>query len=389
MPMYAWTGLDKTGRVIRGMLFARSLHDLEKHLFKKNIGLVQACSPLFARTISAQEKHTFFLHMSSLLSARIPLHKALSISASTAKGQMCMRLTDCAALIEEGIPFSEVLTMHGLADDLSYTMITVAEKTGNLSEVLRELADHMTLITAFKNKVRSLLIGPWITFCVFLAVMMSIFIGVIPRFEVYFVSYEAPLPLMTRIILMISKFMRSFSLIYIVLTVSLLLWIAYVVLRKTQLTHKLMVQLPIIGPFNISVQKAHFFTALNLLLKNRVALGQALRTTAHASKNTIIKNEIEAISTSVEAGNPLSEGVNKSSFSCDEIHAFLLIGESSGVLEDMVQHCATVCQEKVYRTISRWTMVAQPVLLIILGSLVACLIFAIYMPLLTLSFIIE
>ncbi len=387
MPVYAWKGLDLSGRVAKGTLFARSVDDLEGLLLKKNIGLIQARPSLVMRGITPQERYAFFSHLSSLLNAHIPLHKALTIIASTAKNSLRMLVTDCAALIAEGMPLSEALKIHTLSDDLSYAMITVGEKTGDMGRMLGELAEHMTIMNEFKQKIRSSLTGPLITLCIFFLVMMAIFIGVIPRFEVYFASYNAPLPFPTKSILAISSFIRSWYMMGAVLASILAGGLIRLLLKATEVNigEGFGLKMPVISSFYRTVHQARFFTTLSMLMKNSIPLSQALQITESTLSQSTIKKEIRSITKLIESGQLLSAGVSQSLFACPEIDACIVVGESSGSLEVMLSHISETCRQKVYRAIARYSTLIQPVLLLILGALIACLIFAIYMPILTIS----
>ncbi len=124
-------------------------------------------------------------------------------------------------------------------------------------------------------------------------------------------------------------------------------------------------------------------------MKNGIPLAQALQITESTLSQSTIKKEIRSITKLIESGQPLSAGVSQSLFACPEIDACIVIGESSGSLEAMLSHISETCRQKVYVAIARYSTLIQPVLLLILGALIACLIFAIYIPILSLSSILS
>ena len=396
MPVYSWKGLDLKGEVLRGQLFARSLQDLEKHLLKKQIGLVQAQPSVWQKKISQEERLTFLTHLSSLLAAHIPVHSALTIIAATraenSRNALKPVLTDCAALIAEGIPLSGALRMHGLADELTFAVLIIGEKTGDSGALLKSLVEHLTVLQTLKQKVRASLVGPFITLVFFCIVFFVIVIGVIPRFEVYFDSYHAPLPIMTQVVLGVSSFFRSAYALYLLL-ISIVGGFFILRLfnsgRLQSSKDRYMLKLPVLSSFYRSVFQAHFFTTLSMLMSSGIPLAEALCTIEETTKNLIIKQEIATMRALIESGSSLTAALQQSYFSSSEVEAYITIGESSGSLNSLLAYVARECQEKVYARLNRWVTLIQPLVILLLGGLIAILIFAIYMPLISLSSIVS
>ena len=388
MPLYAWKGVDVSGTIKHGSLFARSHDDLKKRLLEQEIGLVIAHGSYFSRRSSGLILN-FFSQLASLLQAHIPVHTALTIVASTTKNSTEKSIIlDCAALIEEGMPLSSALRVHNLGDELSHAVVLVGEKTGNTAGAISMLVEHLTLVNSFKQKVRTALVMPLITLCFFFIVLVVVFIGVIPRFETYFASYNAPLPRVTRIILNVSLFFRSYNglcavLLFIAASCALFLY-----LKKShgkQLKDSFLLQIPSISAFYCAVYQARFLTSLCMLIKSDLPLAPALETIKESIAHDSFKKDAERIQTSIEAGNPLSVALKGTLFSSDETDALITIGESTGHLGDLLTHAADKARRRVYVFIDRFVLLIQPLVLLLLGSLVACLIFAIYLPLIGLT----
>lgn len=379
MPVYAWKGLDQAGQVRRGTLLARSLADLKALLLKHNIGLIAAHKPLLARTISAQQRALFFSQMGSLLSAHITVHQALQIIAAMTQNSLKAVVTDCAAFVAEGRPLSEACHIHGLADELAYSMLIVGEKTGNLATVLVQLAEHMTAMTLFKNKVRAAVRSPALTFCFFITLMLSIGFFVIPRFEIYFRSANAQLPTSTQVVLTVSGFMRSLSFVYLLLALFALILCLKPLLRVAKIG--IIRFIPLSG----FVWRARFFSNLGTLLKNGIPIHEALQTVENSFKHAKIRKEIQEMRHQVDAGQPFSKSFKESIFYAADIEACLVIGENSGALADMISHVGSLYRQKAYICIEQSLTLLNPLLILLLGTCIAGLIFALYMPLLSLS----
>ncbi len=385
MPVYSWKGLGVSGHVLRGKLFARSLVDLEKTLLKKEIGLIQA-RPLASARIRWQEKMQFYSHLHTLLAAHIPLHKALTIMAVSAKKRLKAIITDCAALIAEGIPLSEALKLHGLSDEITHALITVGEKTGALTPMVKELVDHLVTVHDFKEKIRAATRGPFITFVLFLVILVGIFVGLIPRFESYFSADGASFSFLTRALFAISLFLRSWDVVYGVGGCFIVgFFLQWFLKGKILLLQKLAFG----GTFFRTRAQLRFYTALGVLLKNGVPLRSALRIIENTLDADFLKKEVTKITAAVEAGKPLSAAVDQGLYSSLDIQEFLKIGESSNSVVAMLCHISESTRQQIYSTLTFVTVLIQPLLLIILGLLIAGLMYAISIPLLSLSMIIS
>ena len=421
MPVYAWKGIDLSGSVKQGTLFARSYDDLKNLLTQKNIGLIAAHVSFFSKNITTQQKMAFLSHLASLLKAHIPVYEALKIIASTltvnrstltiirsrtnignktnnpdfsltTKNSFKNLITDCAELIAEGTTLSETLKLHGIADELTYAIILIGERTGDVGTILGQLVDHLVIMEDFKKKVRAALAGPLITFIFFFITMLGIFIGIIPRFEGYFASYNAPLPRITKVILGISSFVRSMGCIYMIVGLILIMLSIYRFLKTNSgknFGDTFIFKIPVIGSFWRLSYRARFLTTLTMLLKNNIPVCSAISMVSEAMQNLYIKKQIMTIHAKLESGKTLSYAMQHTIFIYPELQALITIGESSGSLTPVILHAADSCRQQAYETINRSLLFLQPVLLIILGALIASLIFAIYLPIITLTSIIH
>ncbi len=389
MPVYSWKGIDSQGRVHSGMLNARSSAHLEQALLKKEIGLLHARSPLFGSRIASRVKQELFVHLASLLQAHFPVHDALLMIVPTIK-QPVLRVAveDIAIGIAEGMPLSEALELYDLSDELTRAVILVGEKTGHMGLALHSLVDHQASMYVFKARLKSALMGPLITLLFFMFIMLGIFIGVIPHFERYFASYNAPLPFITRLMVSLSQFMRSFHVVWLVLVVVSTSFALSRFLRiptRRERAQRLVLRLPLIGPFLISVHQTYLLHAFGMLLKSGVPVSEALHVCSKVTGNGYIKKQVAELTAVVEAGGSLSSGWSRTILASAEIEAFLALGESSGELGRLIEHAAGILRQRVYGKIGSFVTLIHPFLILFLGTCIAFLIFAVYMPIITLS----
>lgn len=396
MPYYSWEAIDLQGVIQRGKKFARSEKDLDAYLFRNEISLLKAqvISPLFLKKVSAKEKGEFVSNLAQLLQAKVQLHQALTIISNTINhAYLKLIVQDLAQSIYEGLSFSEALAIHNsVFDELAQAIITAGEKTGNLAHVLDLYAQHNQIMLKFKQHTRSALAIPIITLIFFIAIMISIFIFVIPRFEVIFESFKEPLPYVTQIILNISRIMRSSVGLYLLLAVIFGLCTIRILIQKyvsRYFKDNLLFKIPLISNFLILVYRVRFLQIMGIMLTAGVHLVDGLQVAHNTSANCVVQEDIKAILSHIESGKSVSHAIHKSRlFASFEFESLIAIGESSGQLGTMFIKSGELYQKRLYAIIDRLIIYAQPLLLIILGLLIACLIFAIYMPIFTLSSIV-
>lgn len=389
MPVYSWKGLDARGVVLNGTQFARSQELLCAHLLERHIGLLEARVSFSAPRISLTDQQQFFSHLASLIQSHIPVHSALIIIAAAVK-KPCFKaiLEDVAILVSHGLPLSEALQFHGLSDELTRAVIAVSEKTGALGPALQALADHRAFINTLRKKIRASVFGPCLTLVFFFISMLGIFLLVIPQLESYFLSYNAPLPKTTAAILAVSRFLRSNQALWLlgcILLAMALISKGARTERGRQMLDKLAFIIPGSRSWMRLVYQARVLKTVGMLLEQGVSLSQALDVCIQTVVQGEVLQAVKGMKSRIEGGAALSVAWRASLLSAPEIEAFLNMGESSGDLGAMMTAAGDNSLSKIYDSLQLVVTLVQPLLLFLLGILVAGLLVAVYMPLLTLS----
>ncbi|MBA3751689.1 type II secretion system F family protein [Candidatus Dependentiae bacterium] len=393
MPVYSWKGTDLKGKIHTGVFSAESYKELEGILERRSIGLISARSVLRTTVFSSSLQQTFFSQLSSLLLAHIPLYDALIIIASCNKGSSFEKLVrQLACLIAEGMPLSEALLLHMCVDQLAVVVIRTGEKTGDIAHALEHMVKHKALMELFKKKLYAALFVPGITLCFFMMSFMGIFLIVIPRFEFYCTSLAAPLPYSTHLVIGLSRYIRSWNFLYGCggLVSFLLLSFLYSHSIQGYKVHiAFLLKIAPIRSFLIKVYTTQLLRGLAFLLGRGIPLVQALEVCGAVQSSVLAREEIAVLKNLVEQGKTLSYAVSSTIFSSEELNSFILLGESTGKLSAMIDNAATVFQHKVYSIIDWYIVLINPILLVSIGLLIAGLMCAVYMPLITFPLCLE
>ncbi|MEX0848892.1 MAG: type II secretion system F family protein [Candidatus Dependentiae bacterium] len=393
MPYYCWRGVTLDASWCKGTLFARNQEVLRQRLLQQEIALVRCAKKkdLNLLPISFEQKLLFFQHFYALLSAGIHIWQALNIiSEQTSDARFAEIIDSISSQVEQGNMLHKAFEQH--ANIFLPEMIHVIDigiEADNLPVALNMLCHHLQEAHEFKKKLRSALLLPIVTFGIFLVIMLVILFFIVPKYAQLFASMSKELPSTTRMLMTLSAFISSY---YMVGTLFIFVTVCMVLLqvsKRTSIKKKIdehLLVVPHVGILFKQIDLVYFLRSLSLLLEGGLPLVPALSIAKEAVYNSFFKASIQDMITEVEAGQELSAVMQqRSKFFAQDIILLITVGQETGHLLDMVHRASELYQQKVQRTLNRYTMMIQPALMIILGLLVAGLIFAVYTPLFNLA----
>jgi type IV pilus assembly protein PilC len=395
MAYFKWYGVDMAGHDREGKMFARSEQELDELLLRQEVALI-SCGPVrqsfLKHSVKLEDKIHFFRQLAALLDAGVMLPDALDI--------LCELLTDIqlrsvihsvSADVHGGIPLSDALTEHTqIFDDLMIRMIRVGQETGKLGAALEHLAAYLDTMNGFAKRLRTAAMLPLITFSFFVLITSIIFLVIVPRFTQIFRSMNKDVPTLTKLVVNVSDALRSG---YAILIGSLCILVVLGIVRYMKsvrgkpIFDAIILRIPWIGSLTKKSAMTCFLHSVSMLLGNGVLLVKALRIAGSEVKNGVVRQQIAELEQAVTAGVALSRAMSTISntvFEADVI-AIARVGEESGNLGLMLKKAAVIYEGKVNRSITFFTTIFQPLLMIVLGLLITLLIFAVYVPVFNLA----
>lgn len=394
MPYYSWRGVTLHGVMCKGTLFAHNKEALDAMLLKQDIALIKykQAKQIHLSPISQMSKLLFFEHLQVLLDAGIHLFQALTIiSQQTGDARFADVIYKMSHAIEEGRPLHEALAQYPSIFDQEMVHIThIGMQAGNISVALQALCFYLHQVNQFNKRVRRALLLPFFTFAMFLFILLMILLFIVPRYVDLFTSMHKELPVATRMLVSLHLFFKSY---YLIGSLSIISAILVVVIRwryspsTKRWIDRLMLKLPWVGPLLEKVYVVQFLQSLALLLQGGIALVPALEIAHQSMHNLYVKDQIGTILKRVQNGQSLGDAMQsfQSSFFTQDLILLTMVGEQSASVGMMMQRAAQIYQKQIEQKVARYTIILQPLLMIILGLLVATLIFAVYMPLFNLS----
>ena len=275
-------------------------------------------------------------------------------------------------------------------DLLVVETVRVGERSGCLIESLDNLCAYLEARREFNAKLRSAALTPALTFLFFIAVTLVIFTVVVPRFADVFKSVGQELPAITKAMLAISDFLRSWKVLVALGLVGGLGFVLRYCVRLPAVrlaTDTVLLKVPLIGQLVKNSSLTYFLRSAAMLVTSGMHVVPALAIAKKSVSNEVLSRQFEEIYHDVQSGYSLSQAMvnREQDFFDAELIALISVGQESGKLGLLLSKAAAVYQEKVNNQLTFIVVMVQPLLMIILGLLITSLIFAVYMPILSLS----
>ncbi len=337
-----------------------------------------------------------FYQLAELLDAGLPLVDALTIMMhQMPQSNIQTVLMHVRNEVRGGSSLTHALSLHPHRfDNFVVQILSVGEESGNMVQALQALCAYLHARQEFMHKVRSALLVPVISIIFLCGTMLFTFLVIMPRFATLFASFGQELPWLTSVLMSISLFISSWYALALALGIFLFASLGYWYTSfgtGRRMYDWLVLKIPFIGSTVQLIAYAQFFRSTSLLLRGGMPLVPALRIACTLTDNSIVQECFEHITDAVAHGVSLSDALQRQQelvFNPDVI-ALILIGQETGRLERMLTTIADSFTKKVHTALTLYITLVQPLMMIILGLLVALVTFAIYAPLLQMSTIVQ
>ena len=341
------------------------------------------------RKIPSREFLVFNQELATLLKAGMPLVQSLDILRQRITNPTFkVVLDDVFQRVRAGSALSEAFEAHaGLFPGVYTASLLAGEKSGNLEQVLRRYVSYVKVVSGVRRKTISALVYPAILVVLSLIVVTIIVVKVVPEFGNFYNQFGKELPLSTRFIVGLSKFVTTyFALIVggLVALVAAALWWVRQPGRRRRL-HRLILRLPAVGSIAQKFSTSQGARTLATLLGGGIPLVNALEVTSRSLSNQYMAGEITTAAQQVREGRSLAATLQESGAFPDVAIKMVEVGESTGALQEMLNSLADFYDEEIDTNLGRFVTIVEPALLVVMGIIIAALLLSLYMPLFNLS----
>ncbi|MCO7570838.1 type II secretion system F family protein [Pseudomonas chlororaphis] len=388
--VYLWHGIDGQGQVMRGELSAANPALIRAQLRKQGITPTwvrrkpRAWSRLGQR-IRAREIALFTRQLATLMQAGVPLLQSFDIIAESFE-QPLMRqlLASLKREIEGGASLATALRRHPRHFDALYcNLVDAGEQAGALDTLLERVATHKEKSENLKARIQHAMVYPLAVIGVAVIVSSILLLKVVPQFQSLFAGFDAELPPLTQWVINLSHLLQRHG--GLLLAASLLVGIGLIQAyrRSARLRDKVdvgLLRMPLAGPLLQKSAVARYARTLATTFAAGVPLVQALDSVAGTSGNQVFKHAVERIRQQVASGMQLHFAMRASGVFPGMAVQMTAIGEESGTLEHLLEKVATHYESEVDHLVDSLTRLMEPLIMVLLGSIVGALVVAMYLP---------
>ncbi|HEY5485891.1 MAG TPA: type II secretion system F family protein [Candidatus Cryosericum sp.] len=407
MATFTYIAADRSGTTRRGTINAVNTHEAAEAIRGKGLVLVNistarsAGNNLAVRTtapsgetqqgrlaagggIAVKDMSIFTSQLGTMLNAGLSITKVLDIQTKQLSNKKLRMITeDLKKKVESGLPLSTALDGYpGVFSTLYSAMVRSGEGSGNLGNSLLKMATFLEREAELKRKIKSATSYPLIVIIASVAIILGLFIFVLPQFVGFLTALNVPLPLPTRITLAMSDFLVHRWYILLV-AVAAIFYGARALLGTPQGIHwkdNVALKAPVIGPLVLQTSMARFTDTLSTLFGAGVPLISCLEMVGGTMGNTIVAATIDRVIGSIKSGTALSAAMAETQFFTPMVIQMTAVGEESGSLETMLGKVATFYQAEVDAATENLTNAINPILMIVVGGMIGWVLISLYLP---------
>ena len=399
MPVFEYTALDNKGKSTSGIIDAEGAQVARQKLrtsgiFPVSIKEAQEAQPKkesetfslasrFSRTRPV-EVAMMTRQLATLVGAGFPLVSALDALVPQTKSHGFKKiLAQIKNLIVEGNSFARALSNYpGQFSSLYVNMVRAGETSGTLEIVLERLADLTEKQQALKNRIQTALAYPIFMMVIGTAVLFILLIYIVPSITSIFSDMNQVLPTPTRILIFLSDFFKSYwwSILIIIAVVAVFFNRAKKTEKGRFWIDKTVLMLPGVGILVKKLAVARFARTLGSLLENGVSMLIALDIVKNIAGNRLIADSVETAAIEVGKGQGVGAALSGSGIFPLLSIQMIQVGEQSGQLETMLTKISDVFENEVETTIMRLTSYLEPVMILVMGTIVAFIVLSICLP---------
>ena len=391
------------GEIVEGVYVAdteaRLRHELEeKGLFVLSLQPKGAIGGLSLRLpqrhkINTREFLVFNQELATLLKAGMPLVQSLDLlKRRVVSPTFKAVLDDVHEKVRSGTALSDAFDAHADVFPRVYTASLLAgERSGNLDSVLRRYVEYTKIIALVKRKTVSALVYPAILVTLAVMLVAVIVLKVVPAFADFYGSFGAELPIVTRIIVKVSDVARAQFLVILAVLVGsglALFWWVRQPGQKARFDY-IILRLPVLGQLARKFSTSQMARTLATLLGGGLPLVNALDIASKSIGNQYMAKQLEVVSARVREGESFATALEKRGVFPEVAVKMAEVGESTGALQDMLNTVADFYDEEIATNTERFVTLVEPVLLVVMGVVIAGLLLALYMPLFQLSSVLS
>jgi general secretion pathway protein F len=414
MAVFEYKGVNQAGKKVKGVLDADSPRVLRAMLRRDGIFLTEYTEETvsgkkrakrannaektgsrevdlgaFLQRVKLMEVSIVTRQMATLIRAGIPVVDALHACVDQTENPKLKKiLTSVKTNVNEGRNLADSLAEHPkVFGNLYVNMVKAGETSGTLDIVFQRLADFIEGQVRLRSKLTGALTYPVIMVFIAVAIVLLMMVFVVPKITEMFSEMGAELPLITRILIGLSDFIRNYLLFGFIGFVGAAYWFRKwkATPRGREVIDRVKLKIPVFGDLNRMIAVTRFSKTFSTLLASGVPLLTALEIVRNVLNNVVLESVVESARTAIREGEGISIALQRSQQFPPMMTHMIAIGEKTGHLEEMLGNVSEAYETQVDSRLTQLTSILEPILIVGMGIGVAFLVFAILMPMLQMN----
>jgi type IV pilus assembly protein PilC len=345
--------------------------------------------------VGLKELTIFSRQFALLLNAGLTLSEAVdTIEEQTQNNSFREILHKVKVDIQGGETLTKAMTKHPRAfSGFFISMVHSGEIGGALDRILERVAEFYEKELELKTKVKSALVYPTVVVCMALVITLFMLLYIVPQFAAFYSDFsggEAQLPALTRTMIKLSDWLLNNWYYLLLIPVFLILFWKF---RNTKWGHRILdpivLRVPIFGPLARKVAITRFTRTFGVLTQSGVPILEALEVSKNTASNDVIKRAIEYTRERIREGESIHGPMKRTKVFPPIVTNLISVGEEAGNLEEILYKISDYYDQEIDATIRGLASLIEPIMIVIIGSLVGVIVISLYLPIFNLVNVIK
>lgn len=399
MQQYSYTGRNKQGKLVKGLIESTSKQSIIASLKKDGIIPITIEEVIEPEDVGKHLQKIFYINigapsltdlilfsrqMHSLTRAGVPIIKAInSVKDSVKNEKLKDALKDISTKLEGGQELYQIMNKHkDVFPEIMISLVEVGENTGKLDAVFEQAAVHLAREDLTKKQIKSAMRYPIIVIATIFVAVGIINVLVVPAFANFFSKFKSDLPLPTRILIASSNFTMEYW--YIVLLFIISCVVGVIIFLRTDngrlFWDRYKLKLPIIGSIISRALLARFSRSFALTSRTGVPLLNAIDIIKKTTGNVYVSDKISIMKDRISKGETLTEAAKESGMFSQLVMQMISIGEETGEVDKLLDEIGNYYEEELEYDLKKLSEAIEPILITIVAAMVLVLALGVFLP---------
>lgn len=386
MKSFSYVAKTAAGKEVKGTINAEDEREFAAKLKEKNLSLLSYEEKEIGKKNTIKKFKTKELafccrQLAAMLTSGLTLVKALDILSKEQPNEQAKQVwQDVYENVQKGESFSDSLMRYdGVFPQFLISMVAAGESSGSLDVIMQRMSDHYAKENKMNNTIKGAMTYPIILGILCIGVVIGMFTFIMPTFAGL---YENPedMPPFTKVMMAFSNSMVHYWYIYIAVILGIIFGVTYIMkIPSTRMKwDKLILKGPGFGPLVVKIYTARFARTLSSLYSSGIPMVECLQRSSAILGNRYIDECFENVVDEVKQGETLSASIQRTEIFDSMFCSIVFVGEEAGALDTILGKTAEYYDEEADAAVGALVSMLEPVMIIIMGIAVCCLLMAVF-----------